>query len=200
MRRRSAALAAALLVLPGCAGFGGDDDDATVAIARGDLAGLVLQPADLTGPWVQFDEGRQARADAPPGTRADSRRFGRIDGWKARYRRGGTPTTPGPLVVESRVDLFAEESGAREDLRALEEQLAADGWSEVDAPALGEERVAATLRQAGEPAVRFYLVAWRQDALTASVLVSGFEGRTTLSAALALARSQQRRIAAAGRG
>jgi hypothetical protein len=189
----------ALLALGGCAGIGEDDAG---AIKEAELASLVLQPDDLTGSWLLFDEGRQATADAPLGPRGDPTRFGRVEGWKARYRRSGTAATRGPLVVESRADLFAGEDGAEDDFRALEEDLEAGrllGAAErLDAPTLGDETVAATLRQGeGDAVLRYFVVAWRQDGVTASVLVNGFDRGTKLSDALALARKQQRRIEAA---
>ena len=203
MRRRSAALAAAVLVLAGCAGIGGDDAG---TIEAGDLSRLVLKPDDLadSGSWLLFDEGPQAQADAPLGPRADPTRFGRVDGWKARYRRGGTAATRGPLVVESRADLFGGKGGAEDDFRALEDDLAAgrllSSGKPVDAPALGDESVAATLLQGeGDAALRYFVVAWRHDAVTASVLVNGFDRGLKLADAVQLARKQQRRIAAASK-
>jgi hypothetical protein len=46
--------------------------------------------------------------------------------------------------------------------------------------------------------VRFYSVAWRDGSVTALVRVNGFDGRLTLSDALALARAQEERISSAG--
>ena len=70
------------LVLTGCSGD-------SIRVARTDLPKVVLQPDDLPGSFERFDEGRQASADKPDGARADATRFGRIDGWKSRYRRRG---------------------------------------------------------------------------------------------------------------
>ena len=81
-------------------------------LPRTDLPNVVLQPADLAGSFEQFDEGRQASADQPEGARADATRFGRIDGWKSRYRRRGGVEIRGPLVIESRADLFKSSGGA----------------------------------------------------------------------------------------
>ena len=192
-------LAAGLLALAGCAGIGEDDAG---TIEQADLATLVLQPDDLDGSWLLFDEGPQATADAPAGPRGDPNRFGRVGGWKARYRRSGTAATRGPLVVESRADLFDGADGAEDELSALERDLKADrllaSGDVVEAPTLGDETIAMTLRQGeGSAALRYFLVAWRQDAVTAVVLVNGFDRGTKLSDALALARKQQRRIAAA---
>lgn len=194
---RSVAALAATLVVAGC--MGGDTPPFTV----GELPRIVLQPADLSGPWSQFAEGRQLRADAPPGNRGDPARFGRLEGWIARYNRQGTANTRGPLVVESRADVFESESGAKEDFDALVEDLEGGrllpgSGTRLDASDLGEQAAAATVRQGpGATALRYYIVAWRQDNLTAWVFLNGFDRGTTLQDALALARKQQRRIAAA---
>jgi len=195
--RPAAVLLALAALVAGCAG--GDEE----RIDKSDVPNLVLQEADLPRVWIVFDVGRQARADAPPGERSDPRRFGREDGWKARYRRPGSLATVGPLVIESRADLFGSVSGARDDLDALENGLAEalPGATIIDRPKLGEEALAAMLLQgAGERSVRFYLVAWREANATASIFVNGFARTTTLEQALALARKQQTRLARAGSG
>src|SRR3954462_57093 len=111
MRVAWAAVAAILIALSGCGSSEGS------RLSEGDLAKLVLQTGDLPG-FDQFDEGRQVASDAHPGPRFDPTRFGRQDGWKARYHRGGGPQTRGPLVVESRVDVFGDSGGAERDLDA----------------------------------------------------------------------------------
>jgi hypothetical protein len=97
------------------------------------------------------------------------------------------------------VDVFEQEDGARKDFRALEQQVAAGLFGDsVGAPQLGEEAVAATLRQRqGSMTIRFYLIAWRRDNATASVLINGFDRRTSMADAVQLARRQARRLAAA---
>jgi hypothetical protein len=175
-----------LLVVAACGGGDG--------IPAAKLPELVLQPGDLPEVWVRFDEGRQGRADAPPGRRADPDRFGREGGWKARYRKPGSRATRGPLVIESRADLFAGEEGAQDDLELLRDELAgglAAGARRIAAPALGDEAVAATVRQG---AVRFYLIAWRQENVVGAILVNGFSRSLRLSDASELARKQARRI------
>ena len=52
--------------------------------------------------------------------------FGRIEGWKARYRRPGSQTTRRPLVIESRADLFESADGAAEELEVRAERFAHD--------------------------------------------------------------------------
>ena len=196
--RRSLFAAAALVAFlaVGCA-FGGDDE-----VPRSQLGALVLKPDDLPAVWQQFDEGRQTNADSRPWDAEGPARFGRVGGWKARYRRSGTPTTRGALVIESRADLFESRDGAQKDLASLADAIGrAEGLPRmpVDAPQIGDASVAATLMEPREPnAVRYYLVAWRDRNVTASILVNGFEGRIRLEDALRLARKQQQRIEAAG--
>lgn len=188
---------AALGVLVACTSMGDKE-----GVRSKDLAGLVLQPADMPGDFQRFDEGRQVEADAASGPRADRTRFGRQGGWKARYRRIGASRSRGPLVVESRVDLFESERGAREDLAAYrvaisETTATADGVRVVSDPDLGDDALATTVAPAGLANVRFFTVAWRQRNVTASVAVNGLEGKVTLDDALRLARAQEERIGAA---
>lgn len=187
-------LALGALGLAGCT-FGGG----SASIDRDELRGLVLQPADVPGVFVQFDHGRQIGADAPGGTRAAPGRFGRVEGWKARYRRPGSPSTEGPLVIESRADLFESAGGAEDDFDAALTDLreSTPGWSPIDEPGIGDESFAATHVQEGGTDVRWYQVFWRDDNVTASLVVSGFDGKLALADALALARKQQRRVARA---
>ena len=164
------------------------------------LEKLVLQQEDLSAEFLRFDEGRQISADSPGGSRSDPARFGRTEGWKARYRRSGTAETPGPLVIESRADLFESADGARDELDVAGEDLTGGdlAWQRIDNPGIGDESFAVTLLQSSESAgVRFYQVFWRDDNVTASVNANGFEPRLALAEVLALARKQQRRIARA---
>ena len=195
MRRASALLALAAL-FAGCMGGG------TAELAESELPELVLQPGDLPE-FERFDEGALLSADMPTGQRGDPGRFGRRGGWKARYKRSGTPETRGPLVVESRVDLFEDDGGAAEDLDAYQASLADAEEGIVPelvtpAPELGTEAVAVTqLQENALNDVRFFTITWRDENVTASVLVNGFDGKLSLDEALELARKQQRRIAAA---
>jgi hypothetical protein len=183
---------AALAVL--AAGCMSDDDEA--GIERRQLPQLVLQPRDLTSEWVQFDGGRQLRADAPTGERSDPTRFGRIEGWKARYRRPGSPTTRGPLVIESRADLFDDSGGAESDFEAAKQALASSGRP-FDVPDLGDESYGATAGDDTAGSVRFFTVVWRHGNLLATLSVNGFHGRVQAEDVLELARKQQARIARA---
>jgi hypothetical protein len=178
-------LLATLPVLVACMG------DSGATYERGGLERMVVQSDDLGKVWIRFDAGRQVSADQPTGERSDPSRFGRVDGWKARYRRPGSPQTRGPLVIESRADVFEDEDGAREDFQAYRDELAASGTRVEDEPGLGDEALVSTLVQGD---VRFYLVLWRDSNAVASINVNGFERRLTRREAVALARKQQRRI------
>lgn len=191
MRLRLAALPLVLLVLAGCS-LGGEE----ASLERRELGQLVLQPGDLPRLFFRFDEGRQLMADSPGGRRADPVRFGRVEGWKARYRRSGTVETAGPLVIESRADLFGSAGGAEDELESARSDLADSvlGWKPIDEPGIGDESFAATSVQPGVARVRHYQVFWRHENMTASLTANGFDGKFALADALALARKQQRRI------
>jgi len=168
-------------------------------VDRSDLPDIVLQPKDLGASFSQFDEGKQTTLDAHSGPRHDPSRFGREEGWKARYRRVGA-IARGAAVVESRADLFGSVSGAEKDLDAYRKELDAEipgsgaTTTLLDAPRIGDASVAAELRQA--PLI-FFTVAWRDANVTGSVNVQGRTATTTLAGALALARLQERRVARA---
>ena len=178
-----------LLLTTGC--MSGD----SAAVDEANLKQLVLQPEDLPPVFIRFDEGRQLRIDQPGGTLADVDRFGRQGGWKARYRRPGSASTRGPLVVESKTDVFDDSEGAQQELEAEREQLLEGLRPDEGAPEVGDASFVATGTQGtGRFEVRFYLVAWRWENATATVLVNGFEGKFTREQALDLARKQQARI------
>jgi len=186
------------LLAAGCA-LGGDDGAST--IDPSELKNFVLQQKDLPRVFLRFDEGRQIGADLPSGTRSDPRRFGRVEGWKARYRRAGSPQTRGPLVIESRVDLFKPKGGAEDELDEARKEYEDGevGWKAVGGgPELGDESLVLTLLQGNPGAgVRYYLILWRDGSLTASLLTNGFAGKLTLEQSAELARKQARRISTA---
>jgi hypothetical protein len=201
VRARASALFLLALVLAGC--VVGDEQKRIEPEA---LRTLVLQPGDLSDVWVPFNSGRQVRADAPAGARADPQRFGRVDGWIARFRRPGSQATAGPLVIESRADLFETADDADDELTAARSEVGTAIGSQTPTepladPAVGEEAFAATILQrsggGGIANVRFYLISWRQENVVARIFVNGFEGKLTLAQALDLARMQERRIARA---
>jgi len=190
---RLAALAALMaLVIAGCG------DEQAVRAKAEDLPKILLQPRDLPSGFIQFDAGRQVQADVTGRERADGQRFGRLGGWKTRYRRRGSERTRGPLLVESRVDVFDGDGSARDfdayrsDLEAL---AGPDGAESLDAPTLGDETFALTRAQGSDPfRIRLYTIVWREANVSASITATGFDGRFPFSRALALARAQARRI------
>ena len=201
MRARASALFLLALVLGGCV-VGNDEKK----IDHSALSTLVLAPADLSDVWVPFNSGRQVSADAPAGTRSNPQRFGRLDGWIARFRRPGSQQTTGPLVIESRADLFESAGGARDELSRARSELGTAIGARAAAkpladPAIGDEAFAATILQksggGGIADVRFYLISWRHDNVVASIFVNGFERKLTFPQALDLAGAQERRIARA---
>jgi hypothetical protein len=183
-----------VILLSACGSDGGDE------IAVGKASKLVLRESDLRGPFQAFYVGPLARLDTSGTARADPQRYGRKGGWIARFNRPGSAATSGPLVVESRVDLFGGAGGAKSDLAAYRRVFVAvigrSGGAArlVDAPPLGDEAVAMTTLQRGLHDIRFYTVAWRDRNSTASLAVNGFDGRVTLADAVALARRQEQRI------
>lgn len=191
MAARSALVVLALM-LAGCAGSA----DSQPTISKSSGVRLVLQPGDLDREWSVFDSGAQEGPDSPTGPRAKPTRFGRLGGWKARFRRPGTPQTRGALVIESRADLFAGESGARQELQALRSEVAEE--YEPSPPLtgsdVGEGRVAGTLVQPGNRPIRYFFVAWRQENAVGSILVSGFDTKIDVGDALELASKQAARM------
>jgi hypothetical protein len=191
---RRAAVLLVLLVLAGCSLDGENGSDVDVA----DGGKLVLADADVGRPFVKFDEGEQRRTDmAPP--RDDPTRFHRQGGWKTRFQRGGGPQTVGPLVIESRADLFETAGDANDDFglyrEALDQLASGAAGVAVQPPEIGEESYAVTFRQGVPPsAVRHFVLAWRQGNVTASLTVNGFDRKLRLAHVVALARKQEARI------
>ena len=198
-----AALLVAGVLLAGCDGGAGSPGNGDRAnIPRSALRSLVLQPTDLPEVWVRFDEGRQTRRDSPSGERADPARFGRLGGWKARYRRPGSRSTQGPLVIESRADLFGDAGGAKRDFDLLERDLGASLGLELErgeASGLGDDAAAGAVVQGDERSgVRYVVVAWRYGNVVGTLVANGFAPSFTATQGLSLARTQQQKIAAAG--
>lgn len=153
---------------------------------EGSLPRLVLQPPDLGAVWTRFDAGPLGLGEQPGGERSDPRRFGRIGGWKARYRRAA-------VVVESRADLFGGADGAVREVEQAREEIRATA-RRVAEPALGAEAHAGVLAQGP---LRVHVVVWRDANVVATIVANGAATQFSLDDALALARKQQQRIAAA---
>lgn len=181
--RRLAPLAL-VLVLTACSSGGGEK------LGAADLPKLVLAPADLSASFERFDEGKQLLSDSQGGQRAAADRFGRVGGWRARYRRGGSSETRGPLVVESKADLFGDAEGATKELELVRRE-----YPRGKSFDLGDGGVLITSLQPGVPRqVRTYLIFWRTGGVVASLSLNGFAGRLDEGAARRLAERQQVRI------
>ena len=184
----------AVLIILAVAGCGGR----SASVSADHLGRLVLQRADLSKAFTAFANGPQVALDNSGTPRADPTRLGREGGWIARYRRGATRRTAGPLIVESRVDVFKSSEGAKADLAAYRAMFAAQPGGTphaIAAPAVGDAALATTFEQAGALPVTYYRVAWRFRNATASVTVEGWRGRIHAADAYVLARKQQSRLA-----
>jgi len=181
------------VVLTGCSA--GED-----LLTEEQLPDLVLQPGDLDDGYERFDEGRLAIADRPTGARSEPGRFGRLDGWKARYRLPEGGETAVAAVVESRVDLFADSDGAEQELAAHRAELTGEDAGAVEeVPDLGDDAFVQVRSQGAGASLAFVTVAWRQANATGSVVVNGTgAGEDVEAAALRLARAQQERMSSAG--
>lgn len=161
------------------------------------LSALVLHKADLPSGFSQFADNPQGRADIHPGPREVASRFGRLGGWIARFRRADVSSVHvrGPLVVESRADLFKSSSGAKQDLSAYNDEYSATAptlaGAPIEVPQIGDDALGFRF---GSGLDRYVLLAWRKANATASVLVEG--SAVTVADAVRLARLQQKRVAA----
>jgi hypothetical protein len=191
--RRSVLALGVVIALAGCG-------SSSHSISADDVSRLVLRQRDLGRPFASFYAGPPAKLDTKGTPRSDPGRFGRKGGWVARYHRPGSAATPGPLVVESRVDVFKSAGGATDDLAAYRDALgvgAVQPLQPVAVPKLGAEAIGLTFVQPGTKPLRFYRLAWRYRNATASITAEGFEGNLTVRDAVALARKQQRLLARA---
>lgn len=162
------------------------------------MSHLVLQQQDLGSPFASFNSGPQSQLDNQGTPRSNPQRDGREGGWIARYHRPGSFTTKGPLVVESRVDVFKNDGGAKSDLDLYGQTFATAlraGGKTLAAPQVGDKALAMTFVQPGPKPLRFYRVAWRYRNATASITAEGFDRKLALGQALSLARKQQRLLA-----
>jgi hypothetical protein len=186
------ALAGVVFLLSGCGSSGGSKIQPPM------LSKLVLQSDNLPRAFAQIYAGKQVRADQGP-LRQDTQRFHRSGGWIARYRRSGSPTTKGPLVIASRADLFGDAGDANRDLELYRRDLAGSSQApSVKLPSLGQEAVGVTQKHgSGAFTVRSYSIAWREANATAELEVNGFEGGLSLADVVALARKQDARMRSA---
>jgi hypothetical protein len=188
--RRALLAIVVVLVVAACGG--------SSKISGDNLGDLVLTRGDVGRVFSEFANNPQITADNAGTPRADPSRFGREGGWVARFRRAGTKATVGPLIVESRVDVFSSSRGAKSDFAEYRAMLLGQDGAvakTVRAPAVGEEAVETTFTQGGVLPVRFFRVAWRYRNATASLTVEGWDGKLRASEVASLARRQQNRLA-----
>lgn len=189
--RRGVLLVVLLAAVAGCG------RSHTASVSANNPGRLVLRPGDLGPAFTTFAEGPQVALDNAGTVRADATRFGRQAGWIARYRRFATRETHGPLLVESRVDVFKSVPGARSDFAEYRTVLQHQPGTQprpLPVPRIGDGTVGVTFEQAGALPVRFYRVAWRYRNATASVMVEGWAGKVEADAVISLARKQQKRL------
>jgi hypothetical protein len=166
-------------------------------ISSKNLGQLVLTTSDLGPAFAVFGDGPQITADNVGTPRSDPARFGRRGGWVARFRRSGTKATRGPLIVESRTDVFAKRSGAASDLDEYRTMLLHQKGAapkELKPPAIGDDAVETTFTQPGLLPVRYYRLAWRYRNATASLTVAGWDGKVGPADVARLAQRQQNRL------
>src|SRR5881397_3109484 len=178
-----ALLALAAVLLAGC--------DTQATIAKDKLSALVLSQKDMPSGFSEFYNGPQVRLDNQGTVRSDASRNGREGGWIARLRRTDPGQTQGPLVIESRADLFKDSGGASSDLaayRVLFSKTSGTDLKAVGVSGLGDEAAGITFTQPGGRTLRYYRIA------TASILVEGFDGELSLNDAETVARKQQARM------
>lgn len=223
MRGPSSLRIAALVCLLAAAGCGATPSDprtspgttaapaSTVAVpgtsdaGAGNLASLVVTPEDLAlvgdVEYLQFDEGSQGRSDVLPPPRDDPARFGRVAGWKARYRPED-PSAEKGFIVGSRVDAFQTPEGATSELGLIgddaQARAATGAVRLLETDKVGEASVALTYEHAAVGGnVVYFEYHWRSGRYAASVELSGFEGQLSIDDAVLLARAVQARIEAA---
>ena len=188
---RVALLALAVALLAGGCGGGGDESGYEVD----QLEHMVLLQDDLEG--AGWDPLRLGRADQERPARRrplESRALRAPRRMEGALPAPGTRQTVGPLVVESRADVFEDKDGARQDYEAYGSELERAGLMLEPLSDLGDAGIFATLVDNG---VRFYLVQWRDDNAVASINVNGHEGQVTKEQALDLAQKQLTRMEAA---
>jgi hypothetical protein len=163
----------------------------SVAVSAGaatvDPKALVVGPAQVpAGFRLDADETglrtNEIEAREHPETRGRFRRWGRVTGYQARYERGNLAS------IETRVDLFESASGARKLHRWVDRETQKSGIKGV---------VRARARIGSEGAIYSFgdsrIVYWRYGRAWSGMSTD----RLTTARVLALARAQQRRIAAA---
>ncbi|MDP8956118.1 MAG: hypothetical protein M3N24_04060 [Actinomycetota bacterium] len=155
---------------------------------------LVLQPGDVPPGLARFDFGPENPQGRPF---AGNREAGLRAASVARYRQVDPSDTEGPVVVESRAEVFA---GKDEASAQLERKIsaAAPRGRPVSVPKIGDQTVARTFTQRATPVdARFFVIVWQHVNAVGLITVQGFDGNVQLRDAVSLALAQQRRMARA---
>lgn len=169
------------------------------------LETIALQPEDLAqlGPAFEpFDVGPTQILDVLPAPQSAPDRFGRIGGWKARYRQGPDVTT-GILVIDSRIDLFPDAGAAASDLAAYAARYstqAGPARATISTPSLGQGATMSTTVLVDQTHVRTATIAWRQGSFTGQVVASALGDVDPAAAAQMLAAAIDQRMSAATPG
>jgi hypothetical protein len=168
-----------------------------------DTKRMVLRLADLPRGFVQTEgryiSNRQAAKESPG---KDYAKLGRLMGYEAEFKRSGRPVV-GVLRISSSANLYKTARAASASL-AISEQAATKAPPRV-------RRLSLRARVGDEAAVYLetiptngfridiYTILWRSRSVLAFVAVGMLERTADPTRALALARREQRRIAAATR-
>jgi len=170
--------------------------DSGSSIGANKLSQLVLTASDVPG-FTAFENGPQVRLDNEGTNRTAPTRFGREGGWIARLRPTDSAARKGPLLVESRADLFKASDGAKSDFGAYLVQLTGRNGGDqktFGAAGLTQDSRGITFTQPGGRTLRFFRIAWRDRNATASIIVEGFDGDVTQQQAIDLALKQEKHI------
>lgn len=162
------------------------------------LQTLVLQSADLPRTLERFSSDHELRSEQSPILEGDSGRFGRQNGWVARYRRSGNPRLRGPLTVASTIEMFGRSAGASKYLHAVEkrdrEVASLTGLKELRVSAIGATSHGLESAHAPRGSIRYVIVTWREGRFVGIVSASGYAELMSARDVVALARSQEKRV------
>jgi hypothetical protein len=177
---------------------GGCGDSSGENLSENELAKLVVQPSDVPR-LSRFQNEREIMSQQSPVLGRDPHRFGRQNGWVARYRR--PRGSNGPLILASGVDMFAKRSGASDFFgkvtKVNEANAAGSGMKSADGDDLGDERQVLATPSGRPGSVRFVLAVWRTGRFVGSISASGYSGRISSDDVVALAKRADRRLATA---
>jgi hypothetical protein len=170
-----------------------------------DLGAIALQSEDLAelgGAFEAFDVGETSLIDSLPPPQSARDRFGRLGGWKARYRQSPQITT-GILVVDSRIDLFPDAGAAASDVNAYVQRYTAQASTAgvpTASPPIGDATITLAIVPSDIAQVRSAMIAWRHGPFTGQVVVSGLGNVDPAAAVKMLAEAVDQRMTDAVEG